>query len=164
MPPTVISTHPSSAPNVAAPPTVADVREALSPYPTSAPLRLLLHRIQAGFPSPAADSIEEGLDLNDYLVRNRDASFLFTVQGESMVGAGIVDGDKVVVDRSIEARHSHIVIAAVDGEFTIKRLFKRGPRVELRAENPAFAPIRFADGSQLEIWGVVVGVVRRCLA
>ncbi len=101
--------------------------------------------------------------MNDYLVRNRDASFLFTVRGESMVGAGIVDGDKVVVDRSIEPRHSHIVIAAVDGEFTIKRLFKRGPRVELRAENPAFAPIRFGDGSQLEVWGVVVGVVRRCL-
>lgn len=106
--------------------------------------------------------MEEGLDLNDYLVRNRDASFLFTVQGESMVGAGIQDGDKVVVDRSIEARHGHIVIAAVDGEFTIKRLFRRGGRVELHAANPAFAPIRFTDGRQLEIWGVVVGVVRRC--
>lgn len=132
------------------------------PLPYTSPL--FLCSITAGFPSPAADSIEEGLDLNDYLVRNRDATFLFTVQGESMAGAGIVDGDKVVVDRSIEPRHSHIVIAAVDGEFTIKRLFKRGPRVELRAENPAFAPIRFPDGSQLEIWGVVVGVVRRCLA
>ncbi|MBD3892775.1 translesion error-prone DNA polymerase V autoproteolytic subunit [Hydrogenophaga sp.] len=128
------------------------------------PLRLILHRVQAGFPSPAADHIEEGLDLNHYLVRHRAASFLFTVQGDSMQGAAIVDGDKVVVDRSIEPRHNHIVIAVLDGEYTIKRLYRHAGRVELRPENPAFEPIRLADDSQLEVWGVVVGVVRRCLA
>jgi len=131
--------------------------------PVAFEFRLLTHRISAGFPSPAADYAEEGLDLNDYLVRHRAASFLFTVQGYSMQGAGIVDGDKVVVDRSIDPQHNHIVIAVVDGEYTIKRLYWRGSRIELRPENPAFQPICFADGSQLEIWGVVVGVVRRCL-
>ena len=144
-------------------PTVSQVQEAAALHPASPPLRLVLHRVHAGFPSPATDYIEEGLDLNDYLVRHRAASFLFTVQGDSMQGAGIVEGDKVIVDRSIDPQHNHIVIAVVDGEYTIKRLFRRGSRIELRPENPAFQPIRFADGSQLEIWGVVVGVVRRCL-
>ncbi len=143
--------------------TVWQVQEAIALAPTSPQLRLVLHRVQAGFPSPAMDYIEEGLDLNDYLVRHRAASFLFTVQGYSMQGAGIVDGDKVVVDRSIDPQHNHIVIAVVDGEYTIKRLYWRGSRIELRPENPAFQPICFADGKQLEIWGVVVGVVRRCL-
>ena len=78
-----------------------------------------------------------------------------------MQGAGIVDGDKVVVDRSLEPQHNQIVIAVVDGEYTIKRLYFRNGLVELRSENPAFKPICFTAESQLEIWGVVVGVVRR---
>jgi len=78
-----------------------------------------------------------------------------------MQGAGILDGDKVVVDRSVPARHGHIVIAVVDGEFTLKRLYQRHNRLELHPDNPAFPPIRLTEGKQLEIWGVVVGVVRR---
>lgn len=164
MSPSVLSsTPPPLAATLRPAPTVSQVQEAVALAPASPPLRLVLHRVQAGFPSPATDYIEEGLDLNDYLVRHRAASFLFTVQGDSMQGAGIVEGDKVIVDRSIDPQHNHIVIAVVDGEYTIKRLFRRGSRIELRPENPAFQPIRFADGSQLEIWGVVVGVVRRCL-
>ena len=164
MPPTaVLSMPPPLVAETRREPTVSQVQEAIALVPTSPPLRLVLHRVQAGFPSPATDYIEEGLDLNDYLVRHRAASFLFTVQGYSMQGAGIVDGDKVVVDRSIDPQHNHIVIAVVDGEYTIKRLYWRGSRIELRPENPAFQPICFVDGSQLEIWGVVVGVVRRCL-
>mgnify|MGYP002662002571 FL=1 len=164
MPPSAVrSTPPPFVTETRLAPTVSQVQEAIALDPTSPPLRLVLHRVQAGFPSPATDYIEEGLDLNDYLVRHRAASFLFTVQGYSMQGAGIVDGDKVVVDRSIDPQHNHIVIAVVDGEYTIKRLYWRGSRIELRPENPAFQPICFSDGSQLEIWGVVVGVVRRCL-
>ena len=164
MPPSaVLSTPPPFVTETRLAPTVSQVQEAIALDPTSPPLRLVLHRVQAGFPSPATDYIEEGLDLNDYLVRHRAASFLFTVQGYSMQGAGIVDGDKVVVDRSIDPQHNHIVIAVVDGEYTIKRLYWRCSRIELHPENPAFQPICFADGSQLEIWGVVVGVVRRCL-
>lgn len=124
-------------------------------------LPLCLSRVAAGFPSPAADDMADGLDLNTYLVQHPSASFVFNVKGQSMQGAGILDGDKVVVDRSIEARHGHIVIAVVDGEFTIKRLHLQGGRVELRPENPRFKPITIHNETQLDVWGVVVGVVRR---
>ena len=123
--------------------------------------RLLSHRISAGFPSPATDYAEEGLDLNDYLVRNKAATFMFTVKGDSMTGASIEEGDKVVVDRAQHPKHGDIVVAVVDGEYTIKRLFKHMGRVELRPENAAYPPIVFLDGSELMVWGVVVGVVRR---
>ena len=123
--------------------------------------RLLSHRISAGFPSPATDYVEEGLDLNDYLVRNKAATFMFTVKGDSMTGASIEEGDKVVVDRAQHPKHGDIVVAVVDGEYTIKRLFKHMGRVELRPENAAYPPIVFHDGSELMVWGVVVGVVRR---
>ncbi|MDB5886401.1 MAG: response UmuD protein Serine peptidase family [Polaromonas sp.] len=134
---------------------------ALTPEPLPHASPLFLCSIPAGFPSPATDYIEGGLDLNEYLVRHKAASFMFRVQGHSMQGAGIVDGDKVVVDRSIEPQHNQIVIAVVDGEYTIKRLYRKNGSVELHSENPAFKPICFKDGCQLEIWGVVVGVVRR---
>ena len=133
----------------------------LVPEPSHYAAPLFLCRIPAGFPSPATDHMEDGLDLNEYLVRHKLASFLFRVQGHSMQNAGIVDGDKVVVDRSIEPQHNQIVIAVVDGEYTIKRLYRKSGSVELRSENPAFKPILFKAESQLEIWGVVVGVVRR---
>lgn len=124
-------------------------------------LPLAAHRVPAGFPSPATDYAEDGLDLNGYLVQHPAATFLFSVQGHSMQGAGILDGDKVVVDRSVPARHGHIVIAVVDGEFTLKRLYQRHNRLELHPDNPDFQPIRLTPGKQLEIWGVVVGTVRR---
>ena len=124
-------------------------------------LPLAAHRVPAGFPSPATDYAEDGLDLNGYLVQHPAATFLFSVQGHSMQGAGILDGDKVVVDRSVQARHGHIVIAVVDGEFTLKRLYQRHNRLELHPDNPDFQPIRLTPGKQLEIWGVVVGAVRR---
>lgn len=123
--------------------------------------RLLSHRISAGFPSPATDYVEEGLDLNDYLVRNKPATFMFTVKGDSMKGASIEEGDKVVVDRAQHPKHGDIVVAVVDGEYTIKRLFKHMGRVELRPENSDYPSIVFHDGSELMVWGVVVGVVRR---
>ncbi len=117
--------------------------------------RLLSHRMSAGFPSPAADYAEEELDLNTYLVRNKPATFMFSVKGDSMIGASIEDGDKLVVDRSINPKHNDIVVAVVNGEYTIKRLFKHMGCVELRPENPNYQPITFKDGSELEVWGVV---------
>lgn len=132
--------------------------------PAALPLRLLSHRISAGFPSPATDYLEEGLDLNDYLVRNKPATFLFTVKGDSMMGASIEEGDKVVVDRALTPRHGDIVVAVVNGEYTLKRLHKHLGQVELRPENPAYAPIVFHEGAELVVWGVVVGVVRRYTA
>ncbi|MEY4481027.1 MAG: hypothetical protein RIQ84_189 [Pseudomonadota bacterium] len=124
-------------------------------------VRLLSHRISAGFPSPAGDYVEDGLDINNYLVQNKPATFMFTVRGESMIVAGIHDGDKVVVDKSLKAKHKDIVVAVVNGEYTIKRLYKYKGRIELRPENPEYQIISFTEGHELQIWGVVVGVVRR---
>jgi DNA polymerase V len=129
--------------------------------PPALQLRLFNHRISAGFPSPATDYAEEGLDLNEYLVRRKSSTFLFTVKGDSMIEASIEDSDKVVVDRSLRPHHNDIVVAVVDGEYTIKRLFKQRGRVELRPENPNYPAIAFNDGAELQVWGVVVGVVRR---
>jgi DNA polymerase V len=123
--------------------------------------KLLSHRISAGFPSPAADYAEEGLDLNSYLVQNKPATFMFTVQGDSMMGAGICDGDKVVVDKALKPKHKDIVVAVVEDEYTIKRLYQLRGKTELQPENPSYEPITFHEGSQLQIWGVVVGVVRK---
>ena len=122
---------------------------------------LYLCKVPAGFPSPATDYMEDGLDLNEFLIQHKAATFLFRVQGDSMRDVGIMDGDKVVVDRSLDAQHNQIVIAVVDGEYTIKRLYGTRSGYELRAENPNYQPIVIAADSQLEIWGVVVGVVRR---
>ena len=113
------------------------------------------------FASPAEPRQEEALDLTEYLVRNRASTFLFTVKGDSMKGAGIVAGDKVLVDRALEACHGDIVVAAVAGEYTLKRLFRRADTVALLPENPAHAPIHFKEGVELQVWGVVVGLVRR---
>jgi DNA polymerase V len=124
-------------------------------------VRFLSHRISAGFPSPAGDYVEDGLDINNYLVQNKPATFMFTVRGESMIVAGIHDGDKVVVDKALKAKHKDIVVAVVDGEYTIKRLYKYKGRIELRPENPEYQAITFSEGHELQIWGVVVGVVRR---
>ena len=135
--------------------------EALAKHLATCEIKLLSHRISAGFPSPAGDYVEDGLDLNNYLVQNKPATFMFTVRGESMIVAGIHDGDKVVVDRALKAQHNDIVIAVINGEYTIKRLYQYRGRIELRPENPDYSPITFSDGYELQIWGVVVGVVRR---
>ncbi len=122
---------------------------------------LLLSRVPAGFPSPAEDYIEGALDLNEHLIAHREATFFMRVKGHSMTGAGIADGDLLVVDRSIEAGHGDIVVAVIDSELTVKRLWRRGDRVRLLAENPAFAPIDLKDGQELAVWGVVTSIVRR---
>lgn len=132
-----------------------------SPHAPSCTIPLLLERVPAGFPSPAADHVEAGLDFNDYLVQHKAATFVFTVSGDSMTGAGIFSGDKVVVDRSVEATHGSIVIAVIDGEHTIKRFWHRDGVIELRPENRLYPTIVLQEGDTLEIFGVVIAVVRR---
>jgi DNA polymerase V len=124
-------------------------------------LPLLHHRIPAGFPSPADDYIESGLDLNAYLVRNKTATFFFRVIGDSMTGANIHDGDMLIVDRSLEPKHGHIVLAVINNEYTVKRLYCRDEKVELHAENPAYPPMHFREHEELQVWGVVVGTVSK---
>lgn len=112
-------------------------------------------KVPAGFPSPAADHTRKRIDLNDHLIRNREATFIFKVKGDSMIGAGIYEGDALVVDRSIEPKHNHVVLAVVNSEFTVKRLYRRGGVVKLVAENKIYPPITFKDAEELVVWGVV---------
>lgn len=137
----------------------------LEPTPNAPHLArpLFLSRVPAGFPSPAEDYVEGSLDLNEHLIKHKEATFFVRVQGESMIGAGIQNGDLLVVDRALEAVDKNIVIAVVDGELTLKRLSKRNGQVRLLPENPCFHPIEFNDDQVLEIWGVVTSVIHRVL-
>ena len=122
---------------------------------------LFSSKVAAGYPSPAEDHIEETLDLNEYMVQRPDTTFMLRVEGESMKNAGIMPNDILVVDRSLKAAHNKIVIAALDGELTVKKLFHRGGLIKLMPENPAYSDIEIEDESQLHIWGVVIGSFRR---
>lgn len=115
--------------------------------------------VRAGFPSPADDYIERHLDLNRHLIKHPAATFFVTASGDSMNGAGIASGDMLVVDRSIEAIHGKIVIAAIRGELTVKRLFRQAERVMLLPENSQYKPIDITDSEDVVIWGVVTHVI-----
>ena len=116
---------------------------------------------QCGFPSPADDHTQKRIDLNDILIHQPDATFYMRVRGESMKDAGISDGDHVIVDRSLEARHGDIVMAVIDNEFTIKTLFKKHGMIRLAAANPAFPDIVLRDAQELVIWGVVTWTLKQ---
>ncbi|MDR1165166.1 MAG: translesion error-prone DNA polymerase V autoproteolytic subunit [Deltaproteobacteria bacterium] len=117
--------------------------------------------ISAGFPSPAEDYVQEELDLHKLLVRNPPATFFLRVSGDSMLGAGIHNGDLLVVDRSQDAVSGKIVIAAWEGELTVKRLRVRDKRVFLCPDNPAYPEFDITDSENAVIWGVVTYVVHK---
>ena len=116
-------------------------------------------KVQAGFPSPADDYIEKYLDLNTQFIKHPAATFVLQATGDSMTGAGIQSGDYLLVDRSIEPIDGKIVIAAINGELTVKRLSKKAGRIQLLAENPHFRPIDIKEDFDLIIWGVVILVM-----
>ena len=116
--------------------------------------------VQAGFPSPADEHIETMLDLNEYLIQHPSSTFVVRATGDSMQGIGIFSGDLLVVDRSIEAQHGHIVIAVLDGQLTVKRLHQQPGDCQLLAENPDYPPIVMNEEQTLQIWGVVVHTIR----
>ena len=115
--------------------------------------------VQAGFPSPAAGYEETELDINDIVVTNPAATFYVRVKGNSMIDANIHEGDILVVDRSIEASNGKIVIAIVDGEFTVKTLYKKDNQIKLVPANPDYPEIIIKDELTLEIWGVVSYII-----
>lgn len=117
--------------------------------------------VQAGFPSPAEDHIVQRVDLMSQLIRHPQATYLLRVRGESMRDDGIFDGDVVLVDRAIKPRHNHIVVAVVDGDFTVKRLYQRLGRIKLKAANPTFPDIVPKDGQTIEVWGVVTSSIKQ---
>jgi len=116
--------------------------------------------VAAGFPSPADDYLDRPLDFNELLIRNPAATFAVRIAGESMTGAGLFPGDIAVVDRSRAPSQGCIVLALLDGEFTIKRYRRRGEQVVLEAENPRFKDIVLQDGQAFEVWGVVTNAIR----
>lgn len=118
-------------------------------------LDLCAWSVPAGFASPAGDHTQKRIDLNEHLIRNGDATHVFRVRGDSMTGIGIYEGDKLLIDRSIEPKHNHIVLAVLNNEFTVKRLYKRGGLVKLIPENPIYPTIVIKPEEELTIWGVV---------
>jgi len=116
--------------------------------------------VAAGFPSPADDYLERPLDFNELLIQNPAATFAVRIAGESMTGAGLFPNDIAVVDRSLAPKNGSIVMALVDGEFTIKRYRVRGSKIWLQAENPKYEDILVTEGSAYEIWGVISHAVR----
>jgi len=121
--------------------------------------------VSAGFPSPAEDWAEERVDLNVRYVQHAEATFYFTVSGDSMVSPiaehSIPDGATLIVDRALSAKHGDIVVAVIDNDFTVKRLYCRNKRLALLAENPAYPPIVLGEEQELSIWGVVTAWIVR---
>jgi len=119
----------------------------------------ILGVVEAGFPSPAEEELLDTMTLDDYLITKREASYILRVKGDSMINAGILPGDMVIVERTTNARDGDIVIAEVDGQWTMKYLRKQGGRISLEAANPAYQPI--APHQELRIAAVVRAVIRK---
>ena len=122
-------------------------------------LPIFLGRLPAGFPSPADDYLEGKLDLNRHLIKHPAATFFVRVTGDSMIRAGIHSGDLLVVDRSLEPADKNVVVAVLDGELTVKRLFKQNGILRLLPENLSYQPIEISPQQTIEIWGVVTSVI-----
>lgn len=134
------------------------------PIPISAlpcVLPMVPNRVVAGFPSPAEDEGASRIDLNKELVIHPQATYVQRVAGDSMQDAGIFNNDILVIDKAIKPRHRMVVVAVVDGEFTVKQLYQRAGRIKLQAANPTFPDIVPKDGQTLEIWGVVTSCIKQ---
>ena len=141
------------------------------PHPTNDKILLVQHTnnpilfryfdagVAAGFPSPAADYLEEEIDFNQYLRPRPSSTFLVRVKGDSMIGAHIPDNALLVVDRSITPKSNMIVIAVIDSEFTVKRFIKNSSGIRLMPENPKYQPIPITEGMDFSIWGTVTKVI-----
>lgn len=128
-------------------------------HPQTVMLPVALEAVIAGWPSAAQDYFSGDIDLNEHLIRDPGATFIVRVVGDSMVQAGISDGDELIVDRSLDPQYGDVVIAVLDGELTVKRLHRTAAGVVLRAANPKYPDIQVSELSELRVWGVVT----RCL-
>lgn len=128
---------------------------------TSSEAPLFMSPVKAGFPSPAEDYLEQSLDLNKYLIKHPAATFFVRVEGDSMIGASIHKGDILIVDRALSAYNGKIVVAAFQGEFTVKRIQIKNGEISLFSENPSFKPIKVEANSDFQVWGVVTYVIHK---
>jgi DNA polymerase V len=117
--------------------------------------------ISAGFPSPAEDHMNGKISLDNEIVRNKEATFYARVSGQSMIGAGLDDGDLLVIDRSLEPINNKIAVCFIDGEFTVKRLVVSPQEVYLKAENPKYPNIPISEENNFIIWGIVTHVIKK---
>ena len=131
--------------------------------PSFSSIPLALGRVEAGFPSPADDYMEGPLDLNEHVIKHPSATYFVRASGDSMTGAGIFDGDLLIVDRSLKPVHGRIAIVEMDGQLTVKRLFKSKGLFLLQSENASCPPIELQEGNEVMIWGVVTHVLHNLL-
>ena len=124
---------------------------------------LFLCHVAAGFPSPADDYIEGPLDLNEHVIKHPSATYFVRASGDSMIGAGIFNGDLLIVDRSLEPTHGKVIIAEVDGQLTVKRLSKFKDHFSLQPENASYPSIELQEGNEVVLWGVVTHVLHNLL-
>lgn len=117
--------------------------------------------VKAGFPSPADDYIDTKLDLNELLIQRPNSTFIVSVEGESMIGAGIFPGDKLIIDRSLTPKNGDVILAIVNNDFTIKRFHKSPTFITLIPANPNFQNIIIKEGDEFECWGVVTMVLHK---
>ena len=117
--------------------------------------------ISAGFPSPADDFKEIRISLDKELVKNQESTFYARVSGDSMLGAGIDDGDLLVIDKSLSPENGKIAVCFIDGDFTVKRIVKEKGKLYLKAENKKYKSIELKEESELIIWGVVEYVIKK---
>lgn len=138
---------------------MSEIDKIYKPQLSKQDLPVFTARISAGFPSPAADYEEGKLDLNKHLIKNPPATFFVRVSGDSMTGAGIHDGDLLIVDRSIEPASGKVVIAVLNGELTVKRLRIKGGKYTLEPENDNYPIQKITRDMEFEVWGIVTNVV-----
>ena len=117
--------------------------------------------VPAGFPSPAENFMDLDLSLQDYLVQNPSATFCVRVTGDSMKNAGISSGDVMIIDRALEPKNNTIVLAVLDGEFTVKRIQKKADELFLKPENKDFKAIQITEEMNFQVWGVVTHIIHK---
>lgn len=137
------------------------IKRKVSKKPKEIKLPMFFSPVKAGFPSPATDFIDKKLDINTLLVKHPESTFFVKVSGDSMNGIGIVENDILVVDKSLSAISGDIVIAIVEGEFTVKTFIIQNNKYYLKPENPIYKVIEMGKDKNFEIWGVVTSVIHQ---
>tara|TARA_Y100001970_G_scaffold163819_1_gene200215 strand:+ start:308 stop:742 length:435 start_codon:yes stop_codon:yes gene_type:complete len=126
-------------------------------------IKLYTTSISAGFPSPAEDHMDISLDINEYLVKHPSSTFYIYVKGDSMIDSGIFDGDLLIVDRSLEVKSNSVVVAVIDGDFTVKKIKKDSGNLYLIPQNKKYKPILLENNMDFQIWGIVTHTIHHFL-
>ena len=130
------------------------------PYYTESLKIPFLSGLSCGFPSPADDHLDEEIDLNSAYIKNKSSTYFGRVVGDSMTGAGLSEGDLLIIDKSLEPRNGKIAVCFIDGEFTVKRIKIENDHIWLMAENKNYPPIKVTKDNEFLIWGIVTNVIK----